>query len=144
MKSSAESLHESSPEVVVVYDKQCPACDYYCNLMRIRESVGRLVLVDARQSSEYMAEITAKGLDIDQGMVVKVDDELYYGADAVHVLALMGTNRGLFNRLAYWLFRSRAVSRAVYPVLKGCRNLLLKMLGRTKINNLGIADNDHF
>lgn len=133
-----------SRQVVVVYDKQCPACDYYCNLLRIRESVGRLVLVDARESSPIMAEITASGLDIDQGMVVKVDDELYYGADAVHVLALMGTNRGLFNRLAYWIFRSRAVSKMLYPALKGCRNLLLKALGRTKINNLGISGNDHF
>jgi hypothetical protein len=27
-------------EVLVIYDKQCPACDYYCNMVRIRESVG--------------------------------------------------------------------------------------------------------
>ena len=80
--------------MLVVYDKQCPACDYYCNLVRIRESVGRLVLVDARDGGPIMEEITAKGLDIDQGMVVKVGEQLYYGSDAIHALALMGTNRG--------------------------------------------------
>lgn len=91
-----------------------------------------------------MDEITARGLDIDQGMVVKIGDELYYGPDAIHVLALMGTNRGFFNRVAYWSFRSRAVSRVVYPALKSCRNLLLKMLGKTKINNLWVSGNDRF
>ena len=101
------SPSNSEAEVLVVYDKQCPACDYYCNLVRIRESVGRLVLVDARDGGPIMEEITAKGLDIDQGMVVKVGEQLYYGSDAIHALALMGTNRGLFNRLAYWSFRSR-------------------------------------
>lgn len=131
-------------EVLVVYDKQCPACDYYCNLVRIKESVGRLVLVDARNGGPVMDEITARGLDIDQGMVVKIGDELYYGPDAIHVLALMGTNRGFFNRVAYWSFRSRAVSRVVYPALKSCRNLLLKMLGKTKINNLWVSGNDRF
>lgn len=131
-------------EVLVVYDKQCPACDYYCNLVRIKESVGRLVLVDARKGGPVMDEITARGLDIDQGMVVKIGDELYYGPDAIHVLALMGTNRGFFNRVAYWSFRSRAVSRVVYPALKSCRNLLLKMLGKTKINNLWVSGNDRF
>jgi predicted DCC family thiol-disulfide oxidoreductase YuxK len=131
-------------EVLVVYDKQCPACDYYCNLVRIKESVGRLVLVDAREGGPVMAEITARGLDIDQGMVVKIGDELYYGPDAIHVLALMGTNRGFFNRVAYWSFRSRAASRVLYPALKACRNLLLKMLGRTKINNLRVSGNDRF
>ena len=131
-------------EVLIVYDKQCPACDYYCNLVRIKESVGRLVLVDAREAGPLMDEITSRGLDIDQGMVVKVGDELYYGSDAIHVLALMGTNRGFFNRLAYWSFRSRAVSRVLYPALKACRNLLLKTLGRTKINNLQRSGNDRF
>jgi predicted DCC family thiol-disulfide oxidoreductase YuxK len=131
-------------EVLVVYDKQCPACDYYCNLVRIKESVGRLVLMDARDGGPVMEEITARGLDIDQGMVVKIGDELYYGPEAIHVLALMGTNTGFFNRVAYWSFRSRAVSRILYPVLKACRNLLLKLLGKTKINNLRVSGNDRF
>lgn len=131
-------------EVLVVYDKQCPACDYYCNMVRIRESVGRLVLVDARDGGPIMDEITARGLDIDQGMVVKVGGEIYYGSDAIHALALMGTNSGVFNRLVYWSFRSKAASRLLYPMLKACRNLLLKVLGVTKINNLRIAGNDRF
>lgn len=131
-------------EVVVVYDKQCPACNYYCSIIRIRESVGRLVLLDARAGGPIVDEITAKGLDIDQGMVVKVADQLYYGPDAIHVLALMGTNQGVFNRLAYWSFRSRAASKILYPVLKACRNLLLKILGKSKINNLGVDGNDVF
>ena len=131
-------------EVVVVYDKQCPACDYYCNMVRIRESVGRLVLVDAREAGPIMDEITGRGWDIDQGMVVKVGAELYYASDAIHILSLLGTNRGWFNRISYWTFRSQAVSRVLYPVLKFFRNLLLKFLGKTKINNLGLEHSDKF
>lgn len=131
-------------EVLIVYDKQCPACDYYCNLIRIRESVGSLVLVDARDGGPIMAEITAAGLDIDQGIVVKVGGQMYYGSAAIHALALMGTNRGLFNRLAYLSFRSKTVSRIIYPVLRMCRNLLLKLLRKIKINNLAVTGNDKF
>lgn len=131
-------------EVLVVYDKQCPACDYYCNMVRIRESVGHLVLVDARNGGPVMDEITAAGLDIDEGMVVKVGTQLYYGPDAIHALALMGTNRGLFNRIAYWAFRSKRASRILYPMLKACRNLLLKVLRKTRINNLRADGNDRF
>ena len=134
----------SDRQVLVIYDKQCPACDYYCNIVRIRESVGRLVLVDARDGGPIMEEITSRGLDIDQGMVVKVGSELYYGSEAIHALALMGTNKGLFNRVAYWAFRSKAVSRVLYPILRACRNLLLKILGKTRINNLRVSGNDKF
>jgi predicted DCC family thiol-disulfide oxidoreductase YuxK len=131
-------------DILLIYDKQCPACDFYCNLVRIRESVGRLVLVDARDSTPIMDEITATGLDIDQGMVLKVGDTLHYGDDAIHALALMGTRSGVFNRLAHWAFRSRRRARILYPALRACRNLLLKLLRRTKINNLDIPGNDRF
>jgi predicted DCC family thiol-disulfide oxidoreductase YuxK len=130
--------------IVLVYDKQCPACDCYCSLVRIRADVGELELVDARTGGPIMDEITAAGLDIDQGMVLKVGSRLYYGSDAIHALSLMSTRAGLFNRLSYWSFRSKAVSGVLYPVLRTMRNLLLKMLGKTKINNMHLPKNDRF
>lgn len=134
----------ANDEILLVYDKQCPACEFYCSLARIRESVGELRLIDAREDSAIMREITEAGLDIDQGMVVKMNDRLYYGADAIHVLSLMSSRSGLFNRATYWVFKSKGVSRVLYPILKAGRNLLLKLLGRTKINNLGVDGNDRF
>jgi hypothetical protein len=91
-----------------------------------------------------MKEITAAGLDIDQGMVLKMGSAIYYGADAIHILSLIGNPSGIFNRVNYWAFRSKTVSRMLYPILRFFRNLLLKMLGKTKINNLKIAGNDRF
>lgn len=130
--------------ILLVYDKQCPACDYYCSLVRIQETVGELKLIDARESTQVMDEITRMGLDIDQGMVVKVDDQIFYGSDAINVLALLGTRSGFFNRCNYWVFRSRGVSRMLYPVLRSLRNLLLSVLGVSKINNLSRPGNDRF
>jgi predicted DCC family thiol-disulfide oxidoreductase YuxK len=134
----------SREPILLVYDKQCPACDFYCSLVRIRADVGELQLVDARDGGLIMDEITAAGLDIDQGMVLKVGGQLYYGSDAIHALSLLSTRAGFFNRLSYWSFRSKALSRVLYPVLRTLRNLLLKMLGKTKINNLGLPNNDRF
>ena len=131
-------------EILLIYDKECPVCDGYCRLVRIEESAGDLKLIDARESSEVLAEITALGLDIDQGMVLKMQGELYYGADAIHALALMSSRSGHFNRFNYWLFQSERASRLLYPALKWGRNLLLKSLGRTKINNLGRENHEKF
>jgi predicted DCC family thiol-disulfide oxidoreductase YuxK len=130
--------------IFLVYDKLCPACDFYCNLARVRADVGELELVDAREGGPVMAEITAAGLDIDQGMVLKVGGTLYYGSDAIHALSLMSTRAGVFNRVTYRCFKSKTVSRVLYPVLRSIRNLLLKALGKTKINNLGVLGNDRF
>src|SRR5690349_15286722 len=132
------------PQILLVYDKECPVCNAYCRMARIRASLGELRLVDAREPGALMDEITALGFDIDQGMLLKVDDRLYYCADAIHALALMSSRSGVFNRFTYWVFRSERLSRLLYPVLRAGRNLLLKLLGKTKINNLGLADNVRF
>jgi predicted DCC family thiol-disulfide oxidoreductase YuxK len=128
----------------LVYDGQCPACTHYGQLLRIKQTAGALQLVDAREGGKLVEEITRRGYDLDRGMVLVSEGRMYYGADAMHVLALMSTRSGVFNRLNYWFFRSAALARVLYPVLRCGRGLLLKMLGRTKINNLHLADNERF
>ena len=134
----------SREEILLVYDRECPACNAYCQIVQIRKSVGELKIVDARENSDVLNEITARGLDIDQGIVLKMGDQLYYGSDAINALALIGSRSGIFNRLNYWIFKSKTISKILYPVLRSCRNLLLKILGKSKINNLGIENNQNF
>jgi len=131
-------------EILLVYDRECPACNAYCQVVNIRESVGDLRIVDAREDSKVMEEITSQGLDIDQGMVLKMGGQLYYGADAIHALALISSRSGILNRMNYWMFKSKTASSVLYPILRFCRNLLLKILGKTKINNLNREGNDKF
>jgi predicted DCC family thiol-disulfide oxidoreductase YuxK len=130
--------------ILLIYDKDCPACNAYCQMVRIRQSVGELKLINAREDTELMQQITARGLDIDQGMVLKMGDNWYYGSDAIYMLSLLSSRSGLFNRLNYHLFKSKRLAKWLYPLLRFFRNLLLKLLGKRKINNLGIGGNDRF
>ncbi|KUM54509.1 DCC1-like thiol-disulfide oxidoreductase family protein [Rheinheimera sp. EpRS3] len=130
--------------ILLIYDKDCPACNAYCQMVRIRQSVGELKLINAREDTEVMQQITAQGLDIDQGMVLKMGDNWYYGSDAIYMLSLLSSRSGLFNRLNYHLFKSKRLAKWLYPLLRFFRNLLLKLLSKRKINNLGIGGNDRF
>jgi predicted DCC family thiol-disulfide oxidoreductase YuxK len=131
-------------QVLLVYDKECPACHWYCRLARIRATVGDLQLVNAREPGEVMSRISAAGLDFDQGMVLIIGNEMYYGSDAIHMLSMLSTRAGLFNRLSFHLFRSKRAAAFLYPALRACRNLLLKILRKSRINNLDVVGNDRF
>ncbi len=131
-------------DLMLIYDHQCPVCDAYCRRVRVRPSEGTLHILDARGPSEIRDEVTRRGLDIDQGMVLQTGQGLYYGAEAIHQLALLGTRSDPFNWLNYIVFRSRWAAERIYPVLRFFRNLLLKLLGRTKINNLDLPHNERF
>lgn len=132
-----KTAHETSSEPVwLVYDGECPICSAWSRYARIRDAVGELRLVDARHPGALMDEITAAGLDIDQGMVLKFKGTLYYGPDAVWMMSLLGTPSGAFNRFNAWCFGSQHRARIVYPIAKAFRNLVLKALGVEYIGNL--------
>jgi predicted DCC family thiol-disulfide oxidoreductase YuxK len=117
----------------IVYDGQCPFCSRYVQLLRLRESLGAVRLIDAREGGPIVEELQRAGVDLDEGMVLKLDDRLYHGHDCIHVLALLSTPSGLFNRINAAVFRSAPTARMLYPVLRAGRNAVLRLLGRGKI-----------
>jgi predicted DCC family thiol-disulfide oxidoreductase YuxK len=125
---------QPEPETWLVYDGQCPFCSRYVQLVRLREALGQVALVDARKGGPIVEEARAAGLDLDEGMVLKLDGRFYHGADCIHTLALLSTPSSLFNRVNAAMFRSRTASRVLYPVLRAGRNAVLRLLGRSKLS----------
>jgi predicted DCC family thiol-disulfide oxidoreductase YuxK len=117
----------------IVYDGQCPFCSRYVALLRLRASLGQVRLIDARAGGPIVDELRRSGIDLDEGMVLKLDDRLYHGADCIHVLALLSTPSGLFNRVNAAVFRSPRAARLLYPALRAGRNTVLRLLGRSKL-----------
>lgn len=138
MKTNTESTSgrtQTRPRgIAIVYDGECPFCSRYVALLRLRETVGHVELIDARTPHPLVDEVVQRGFDINEGMVVKIADAYHGGADCIHVLSLLSTRAGVFNRINYWLFRSSAFSAALYPVLRFGRNMTLLALGRKKIS----------
>lgn len=129
---------EETTDVWYVYDGECPLCRRAARALRIREAVGRLRLVNARDEANHpiMQEIKARGLDLDKGTVIKFADHFYHGGDAMVVMALLGSRVGWFNRMNALLFRSKSFARFCYPAVRAARNLLLWLKGAGQIHNL--------
>ncbi|MEL6765941.1 MAG: DCC1-like thiol-disulfide oxidoreductase family protein [Pseudomonadota bacterium] len=117
----------------LLYDGDCPFCARFAAYTRLREAVGPVRLVNARDGGPEADEARAAGFVIDEGMVLKLDGTLYYGDDCLNRLALLSSRSGLFNRMNYWAFRSPAIARISYPALKTGRSLALRLLGREKM-----------
>lgn len=117
----------------VLYDGECPFCRSYVHFLRLRESIGPVRLIDARQDTPERARALAAGLDLNDGMVLGLEGQLYHGAACLNRLSLMSTGSGLINGLFARLFRAEARALSWYPWLRGGRNLALRLLGRKQI-----------
>lgn len=125
----------SSP-TYIVYDGECPFCTRYVKLLRLREAVGNVELVNAREADHPVVQrVRAHGIVLDEEMALVIGDDIHAGADCLNRLALMSTHSWWFNRLNAALFTSPAVSRFLYPVLRSGRQLALTLLGRPKIGH---------
>ncbi|MEM1264306.1 MAG: DCC1-like thiol-disulfide oxidoreductase family protein [Pseudomonadota bacterium] len=128
----ATSHHEPS---FIVYDGDCPFCRRYVHLLRLRDSVGDVELINARERHPVVANLLDAGYDLNEGIAFVQGANVYFAEDAMTRLALSSTPSGWFNRLNARLLSSPTVSRAAYPILKTGRSLVLRLLGRGPIRH---------
>ena len=114
--------------IILIYDDECPFCARYARYLRLKETIGALTLINARDSEhDIVKQVIEKGLDLNEGMVAIIDGHYYHGDKALHILASISTPSTLFNKFNYYLFRSPKRSKICYPFLRAGRNFVLKL-----------------
>jgi predicted DCC family thiol-disulfide oxidoreductase YuxK len=112
-------------KVRVIYDGACPFCDDYVRYQKLRDATDELELIDAREHREVLAAERIEPAQLEDG-----DGERFDGADAVAVLSrLSDPPARWWVRAVAAVSRSRARSRALYPILKLGRRVALSLLG---------------
>jgi len=138
MISSAESSIDrptTSDSPVIIYDGECIFCRNYVRLIRLRETIGRIRLVDARSPEPIVAEYQGRGYDLNEGMLFVFRGQVYHGSAAIHVLSTLSTPVSFFNKVNKYIFSNHTASCVFYPLLKVGRRVTLFLRGKTLISN---------
>jgi predicted DCC family thiol-disulfide oxidoreductase YuxK len=120
--------------IAIIYDGECPLCNSYVTMTRLKNALGTPTLLNARERPDLVRALAEAGISLDSGMAVYYQDQLYAGGEAVHVLALLTQSVNLANRLMAALFGWRSVALCIYPLLRAGRNLLLKLRSRPQFD----------
>ena len=111
----------------LIYDGACIFCDAYVRLISLREAVGPVELIDARSGDPRLRAYESAGYDLNEGMLFEYNGTVYFGADAVNILATLSTHVSTFNRINGALLSKQPVARFFYPMFKFCRTITLKL-----------------
>jgi predicted DCC family thiol-disulfide oxidoreductase YuxK len=120
--------------LVIVYDGDCPLCSRYVKMTRLNNAVGRPTLINARERPNLVSALVEHGVNLDVGMAVYYQGQLYAGSEAVHLLALLTTPVDVANRVAAAVLKRQGLAGAIYPLLRAGRNVLLWLKGRPQLN----------
>ena len=122
-------------ELAIIYDEQCPVCSAYSAAVEVEgKDASSVRRINARSDDALVKKAREAGLDLDDGMVVVHQGQLYHGAEALNLMARLAPSGGLGNRLNRLLFSNPTAARLSYPLLRAGRNALLRLLGRSKIS----------
>lgn len=119
------TITKSKQTLYLIYDGDCILCSNSARAIKIKKSVGELELINARESNPLVKKAFENGYNLNEGIVVSYNNQYFYGADAVHFLALVGSHSDLFNRINVRLFKYKWVSQIFYPIFKAIRNIIL-------------------
>jgi len=124
-----------------IYDGACPLCSTAALATRIKQRFGQLHLIDARTQAAHplVQEITQRGYDLDEGMVIYHNGQIYHGQSALSFMAQHGEAHTGFMALCKSLFWSDYLARLFYPWLRGIRNWLIRRKHVRPLDNLGCA-----
>lgn len=121
--------------IELIYDGKCPICVPCVEAYALREQPERLQKIDARKNNQMLlAEMQAAGMDINKGLVIRYNGTLHYAADAMALLAKLGTNKGTLNYINTTFFRYKPLAVIGYPLLKAVRRAAFIVLRIPMIN----------
>ena len=114
--------------VRILYDGECPFCAGYVKMARLKSMSGTVELMDARSVPDLTAEHARAGRNIDQGMIVELDDKVYFGGEAMWAINTLLSENWLLKHLS-----ARSILVFVYPAMRAGRNLVLRIRGHEAI-----------
>ena len=122
-----------SKEPFLLYDGECPFCDNYVKLIKLKSILPDIQLLDAHCHKDMVDHFRKKGLEINDGMILSIDDSLYYGPDCIHALAVLTDNNTAFRKLNRIIFKNKTRAKLLYPILVHMRKLYFFIMRKSLI-----------
>lgn len=109
-------------KIEIYYDKECPFCHKYTQILNLRKEHD-VSINNARDDLEKLKYFYSYGYDINNGLIVQIDEKIYQGAKAVLVLDNL-------SEKSSFIYKTKLFQNFLYPVLKIIRKIVLFILGR--------------
>lgn len=113
-------------KLTLYYDKQCPFCTKYANLLKLKENF-EITLKDARENLDEIS-VLCKNLDINDGFIVIYKNDCFQGAKALEFLNRAVDKTTILGKLHFFFAYENIFSKFLYKSLFILRKIALFIL----------------
>ncbi len=115
-------------KLTLYYDKQCPFCSKYANLLKLKENF-EITLKDARENQSEISLISGN-LNINDGFIVVYKKDCFQGAKALSFLNSAVDKTTLLGKLHFFFRYDNLFSNLLYKLFFILRKIILFILGK--------------
>ena len=123
-----ESNQNLKQKITLYYDKQCPFCSKYANLLKLKENF-EITLKDARENLSEISLI-CENLDINDGFIVIYKNDCFQGAKALAFLNSAVDKTTFLGKLHFFFRYDNLFSNLFYKLFFILRKIILFILGK--------------
>ena len=121
-------------KIKLYYDKDCPFCDEYSKYVELRKTFD-IEIINTRQELEKLNAFKKRGFDINDGMIIEYEGNIFQGSDAIKIIDKYILKKGAIDIFLSFIINLPGFKQIIYPLVKVLRIIILKSLGRSsKIN----------
>ena len=113
-------------KITLYYDKQCPFCTKYANLLKLKENF-EITLKDARENLDEIS-VLCKNLDINDGFIVLYKNDCFQGAKALEFLNRAVDKTTILGKLHFFFAYENIFSKFLYKSFFIFRKIALFIL----------------
>jgi predicted DCC family thiol-disulfide oxidoreductase YuxK len=113
-------------KITLYYDKQCPFCSKYANLLKLKENF-EITLKDARENQSEIS-LVCENLNINDGFIVIYENNCFQGEKALVFLNSAVDKDTLLGKLHFFFAYENIFSKFLYKILFVLRKVILFIL----------------
>ena len=113
-------------KIKIFYDGSCVFCNNYIQLVKLKEDFD-VSLVNLRDNLEDAKIFFNRGINVDEGMIIEIEDKIYFGTNAMIFLSKYDKATNLSNFLINKIFKSNLFPDLIYSLFKLIRVFVLKL-----------------
>lgn len=121
--------------VTIVYDRECPFCSDFVSLNRLKKRGYNVTLFNARETDNKLIKNLAKNYDLDYGMIVVLDQKIFYGSSAASFISSSFYKKNIKSLLYYLILVNKKIAKITYPFLVFLRNIYFRLTRKKFIND---------
>ncbi len=120
-----------STSIIFIYDGECPFCNHFAELLKLKSNFPSLQILDGRQDLPKLTSLYKQGYDLNRGAILINKGKILHGADAISWISsqIKDPNDSLLELLRI-IFTSNKRAHMLFPFLLWGRRFLLTLKGK--------------